>query len=209
MYGNGPYIVEDRRMISRVAADRIRITHIIEPGKRMVGCFTCCHASDNLPALAYLPCFDYPGYIVHKVNCSKYIYVRENSLEWNSPKIQSAKGNCCGVSCCELAVQDDIRVLYFDDIYFDDVRNDTRYCNDCRTFCCGGRGEEVQIESTFGFGMCKRGRVALSCVPACFPDICCPCLVKSELWVEDANTAVKVIKMARDDARERMSLKDC
>ena len=47
------------------------------------------------------------SYIVHKVNCSKYIYVRENSLEWNSPKIQSAKGNCCGVSCCELAVQDD------------------------------------------------------------------------------------------------------
>ena len=58
------------------------------------------------------------------------------------------------------------------------VRNDTRYCNSCRTFCCGGRGEEVQIESTFCCGLCKRGRACLTCVPSFCPEVCCPCLAK-------------------------------
>ncbi len=40
--------------------------------------------------------------------------------------MQSAKGNCCGMSCCELVVMDDVTVLYFDDIHFDDVRDNTR-----------------------------------------------------------------------------------
>lgn len=48
------------------------------------------------------------------------ILVRENSLEWNNPQMQSSKGYCCGASCCALTVMDDVTVLYFDDIYFDD-----------------------------------------------------------------------------------------
>ena len=47
-----------------------------------------------------------------------------------------------------------------------------------RTVCCGGRGEEVQIESTFCCGVCKRGRVGLTCIPSCCPEVCCPCIVK-------------------------------
>mmetsp|Transcript_30897 Transcript_30897/g.35512 ORF Transcript_30897/g.35512 Transcript_30897/m.35512 type:complete len:219 (-) Transcript_30897:129-785(-) len=202
----GPFIVEDRRMLSRVVGDRIRITHIIQPGNRILGCCTCCNAPDSCPLLAYCPCFDYPGYIVNEVNSSRYIYVRENSLEWNNPQMQSAKGNCCGMACCELVVMDDITVLYFDDMYFDDVSNSTRRCNDCKTFFCGGRGEQVIIDSRFCFGMCKRGRKPFFCVPSCFPDVCCPCFVKSELWVEDAKSAVETIKMVRADTIERLDL---
>jgi hypothetical protein len=115
----GPYIVENRRMLSRVMADRIRITHIIEPGRRETGCCTCFYAPDSCPALSCLPCFDLPSYIVSQVNASKYILVREHSVEWNNPQVQSSKGNCCGASCCSLSVMDEVTVLYFDDIYFD------------------------------------------------------------------------------------------
>mmetsp|Transcript_18020 Transcript_18020/g.39394 ORF Transcript_18020/g.39394 Transcript_18020/m.39394 type:complete len:212 (+) Transcript_18020:69-704(+) len=204
-----PFIVEDRRMLSRVAGDRIKITHTIEPGRRETGCITCCHAPDNCPILAsFLCCYDYPEYIVNEMNASRYIYVRENGIEWNSPSMQPAKGTCCGQSCTELAVMDNITVLYFDDINFDDVRNDTRCCNTCMTFCCGGRGEQVQIESTFCFSCCIRGRDNRTCIPVCCPDLCCPCIVKSELWVEDAPAAVKIIRDARDDAKRRLGLDD-
>ena len=126
--------------------------------------------------------------------------------------MQSAKGNCCGMSLCDLAVMDDVTVLHFDDMHFDDskyfssgfnylfsqmrfdlnnemlVRNSTRLCNNYRTFCCGGRGEQVLIDSRFCFGMCKRGR-GLPCIPSCLPDRCCPCLVKvrnlSELCIKN------------------------
>eukprot|EP01083_Nonionella_stella_P077439 211487_1 len=203
-----PFIVEDRRMLSRVAGDRIRITHIIQPGVREPGCITCCHAPDACSVLAYCPCFDFPGYIVNKVNSSRYIYIRENSLEYNNPLMQTAKGKWCGMSCCQLAVMDDVTVLYFDDIHFDEVKNSTRRCNDIKTFCCGGRGEQVLIESRFCLGMCKMGRGPLACVPSCCPECLCPCFVKSELWVDDAMTAVETIRMARDSAKERMDMKD-
>lgn len=94
--------------------------------------------------------------------------------------MQSAKGDCCGMAVCELVVMDDITVLYFDDLYFDDVRDNTRRCNDCKTFWCGGRGEQILIDSRFCWGLCKRGRGMgpMTCVPSCCPDLCCPCFVK-------------------------------
>jgi hypothetical protein len=41
-------------------------------------------------------------------------------------------------------------------------------------------------------------------VPSCCPEVCCPCLVEAELWVDDAKSAVEAITMQRDSARERM-----
>mmetsp|Transcript_22428 Transcript_22428/g.66489 ORF Transcript_22428/g.66489 Transcript_22428/m.66489 type:complete len:146 (-) Transcript_22428:623-1060(-) len=136
--GETPYIVEDRRMLSRVKGGGIKITHTIEPGERTSGCLTCCYAPDGCPMLACLPCVDLPEYIVNAMKASRYIYVRENSLEWNNPWMQPAKGRCCGHSCCHRVVMDDITVMHFDDVHFDDVRNDTRPCNESLTFCCGG-----------------------------------------------------------------------
>lgn len=156
----------------------VRITHMLQPGTRTLSCCTCCHAPDRCPHLSYCPCFDYPGYIVHEINSSEYIYVRENSLEWNNPKMQNAKGNCCGMSCCEYVVKDDITVLYFDDLHFDDVRDNTRTCNECKTFWCGGRGEQVIIDSRFCCGLLKRGRGNFMCIPSFLPDWLCPCIVQ-------------------------------
>ena len=134
------------------------------------------------------------------------IFVRENGLEWNNPSTQPAKGDFCGQSCEELSVMDNVTVLYFDDIHFDHVRDDTRPCNAFWTFCCGGRGEQVQIESTFCFGCCTRGRDNRICIPVCCPEFFCPCIAKAELWVEDAPTAVRIIRDARDDAKRRLGL---
>lgn len=66
-----PFIVEDRRMLSRVAGDRIKITHTIEPGQREPGCIVCCHAPDNCPMLAWLCCYDYPAYILTEMTASR------------------------------------------------------------------------------------------------------------------------------------------
>jgi len=160
----------------------VRITHTIEPGQRVTGCLICCHAPDKCPLLGCFPCCDYPEYIVNEMNSSKYVYVRENSLEWNNPTMQLDKGNCCGSSCTELTVLDNVTVLYFDDVYFDNVRDDTRRCNNCKTFCCGGRGEQVQIESTFCCGLCLRGRTPMTCIPSCCPEACCPCIAKVSIF---------------------------
>jgi hypothetical protein len=87
-------------------------------------------------------------------------------------------------------VRDHISTIYFDDILFDDVRNDTRSCNHLHTFCCGGRGEEVRLESRFCWDSCYRGRsigteqsgslncifhCCVPCVPVVCPGCLCPC----------------------------------
>lgn len=202
-------------MLSRVASDRIRLTHVIQPGTRRPGCLVCCHAPTSCPSLSHIPpfnlCIDYPLYIVNKINSSRYIYIRENSIEYNNPTMQAARGSCCGIvcgSCSKLEVRDQVTVLYFDDEHFDNVRDNTRSCHNCKTFCCGGRGDQVLIDSRFCCGVCKRGRGCgpMACVPVCCNECCCPCLVESELWVDDAQSAVNTIVMQRDDARERMKV---
>jgi len=202
----GPFIVEDRRMMSRVKGDRIRITHIVEPGERVKGCCTCFNAPKSLPMLSYwLCCVDYPKRSINKLNSSKYVYIRENGIEFNTPKIHAANGFCFGSACCKLSVKDKVTVIYFDDIHFSEVTDVTRPCNKTKTFFCGGQGEKVQIDSRFCLGFCKRAPCAYVCVPACFSEQCCPFLVAShEIYVEDAQTAVEAINMARDDADERI-----
>jgi hypothetical protein len=75
-------------------------------------------------------------------------------------------------------------VLYFDDIIFDSVRNDTRLCNPFITFCCGGHGETVQLESRYCWDMCYRSRgcgticCIIPCIPVICPDCLCPCAAR-------------------------------
>lgn len=117
---------------------------------------------------------------------NRSIYIRENSLEYNQPTITYSKSTnllstliCCGNSMTDLTVRDSISVIYYDDIVMDTVRNDTRKCHECYTFCCGGRGEAVRLESTFCGNLCYRGRgggvCCFCCVPVCFPEWVCPC----------------------------------
>ena len=184
------------------------------------------------------------------------IYIRENSIEYNQPTLQPAKSNtpvttvlCCGHSPTNLIVRDQISTVYFDDVLMDSVRNDTRSCNPLHTFCCGGRGEEVRLESRFCWDMCYRGRAVgteqcgllnsccccIPCVPVGCPECLCPCAARvrflrscmfslsfceltfvlvlgigkqqqKTIFVEDAETAVKIISKARDDARIRLQV---
>ncbi|KAL7549650.1 hypothetical protein ACHAWF_012916 [Thalassiosira exigua] len=225
--GSKPYIVEDRPMISRSSGDRIKITHTIEPGKEETGCLTCFYSPPERPVLAKCPCFDHPEYIVNEIRASQYIYVRENSLEYNVPTLQPARSDsslatclCCGRSPSILAVRDRATVVYFDDVLMDSIRDDTRACNPLHTFCCGGRGEEVRLESRFCWELCYRSRgpgseacgildaccCCVPCVPVGCPECLCPCAARKTIYVEDADTAVKILCKARDDARIRLSV---
>ena len=127
------------------------------------------------------------------------IYIRENSIEYNQPTLQPAKAEshlstffCCGHSPTTLIVRDQISTVYYDDILMDSIRNDTRPCNPLHTFCCGGRGEEVRLESRFCWDACYRGRsvggehcgllnsccCCIPCVPVGCPDCLCPCAAR-------------------------------
>eukprot|EP01082_Thalassiosira_pseudonana_P003365 g2399.t1.1.5e174189 g2399 g2399.t1 contig12:17167-18054(-) len=192
--GSKPYIVEDRPMISRSCGDRVKITHTIEPGKEETGCITCFYSPPEYPILAKCPCFDYPEYIVNEIKASQYIYIRENSIEYNQPTLQPSKATtplttifCCGHSPSSLSVRDSITTIYFDDVLMDSVRNDTRMFHPLHTFCCGGRGEEVRLESRFCGDVCYRGRsldgfgsgcCCLVCVPVGCPECLCPCAAR-------------------------------
>jgi len=121
-----------------------------------------------------------------------------------------------------MIVRDQISVVYFDDILFDQIRNETRYCNTHQTFCFGGQGEEVRLESRFCGDCCYRGRTVGSeqcglvgrcccctpCVPVVCPGCLCPCAARKTMYVEDADTAVEIITKARDDARMRLQIMD-
>jgi len=131
------------------------------------------------------------------------IYIRENSIEYNQPTLQPAKAEshlstffCCGHSPTTLIVRDQISTVYYDDILMDSIRNDTRPCNPLHTFCCGGRGEEVRLESRFCWDACYRGRsvggehcgllnsccCCIPCVPVGCPDCLCPCAARVSLY---------------------------
>lgn len=64
-------------------------------------------------------------------------------------------------------------------LYYMIVTDVTRPCNESKMFCCGGKGEKVQIDSRFCCGLLKRAPCAYVCIPSCFSEECCPCLVAS------------------------------
>ncbi|GMI36650.1 hypothetical protein TrRE_jg3980 [Triparma retinervis] len=199
------FLVADRVMMSRINASAITVTEIIPHGVTSYGCCACCYAPDSCPGCAVCPCIKDPKYIVKEMEASKYIYVRENSIEWNQPVKISKEGDCCGVSCCLFRAQDQISVLYFDDPLFDNITDKSRCCNDCITFCCGGEGELVQIDAKFCCGCCYRAIPPFFFgVPVCCGS-CCP-IIKHKIWVAKASDAIRSIKGARDNAKERMKI---
>mmetsp|Transcript_27662 Transcript_27662/g.39562 ORF Transcript_27662/g.39562 Transcript_27662/m.39562 type:complete len:246 (-) Transcript_27662:1698-2435(-) len=215
-----PHIVEDRFMLSLTSADRIHITNMIVPGTREAGCLgPCCHSPDDCPHSAWLcPCgfVDYPEHALKKMNASRYVRVRENSIEWNNPSLRFAQ--CCST---DLEVMDNVHVMYFDDSQFSEIKANVRLCHNFRSFCCGGSGEPVDIEQTCFFGLCLRGRSTICCflptfcpteslASGCCCSVPCPCwgdwMARRVLWVEDANSTAKIIKDARDHARSRLKV---
>ena len=204
MSGKNSFIVEDRLMMSRSNANAITVTVVVPHGVKTYGCLACCYAPEWAPGCAVIPCIKDPKYIVKELEASKYIYIRENSLEWNQPNKVNKEGDCCGFSCCMFRAQDNVSVLYFDDPMFDSINDKSRCCNSCRTFCCGGNGELIQIDSKCCGGLCLRGMPPCCCVPCCF-QACCP-VIKHQLWVDKADESIRNIKLARDNAKARMQI---
>ena len=84
--------------------------------------------------------------------------------------------------------------VYFDDPVFNRISDQTRCCNECRTCCCGGSGERIQIDSPCCFNICQRGSYPCPCVPICCPTAIFSCALKYELYVEDAQKGMYEIQ---------------
>jgi hypothetical protein len=160
---------EGRAIMSRVDETSISIVKTITPGKKTNSCFVCCNAPSCCAICSICPCCDYSDFLVKRRESSKYFHVRENSIEWNAPEIIMRDGNCFGIDPCIFDVQDNAKVLYFDDPMFMRLTNTTRLCNEFWSCLCGGRGERLQISSTCCFGMGYRGKCPCLCIPICCP----------------------------------------
>eukprot|EP00968_Pinguiococcus_pyrenoidosus_P008325 scaffold585_cov237-Pinguiococcus_pyrenoidosus.AAC.9 len=130
----------ERVMMNKAEQHSIRVVEELQPGEHEVGncqCFSC------VPLCAcclVLPCCVIPESIAGQLRDSRYIYVKETSIEWNDPRAVCLEGGfLCGIDPCNYRVQDDVTVLYYDDPLLNEITDQTRCCNDCRTSCFGVR----------------------------------------------------------------------
>jgi len=77
-----PDIRENRIMMSLSDGSHIKIIQKVNPGKSTFGCLKCCHAPSACWCCSLLPCCKLPEDVLNKMEGSKYIYIRENSIEW-------------------------------------------------------------------------------------------------------------------------------
>ena len=186
-----------RKMMSRKTKSKIKVIASLKPGTNTPGCLVCCSAPACCPILSICPCCNDTEYIHIKKESSKYIYIRENSIEWNMPSIIMKKGTCCGIDPCIYDIKDDVKVLYYDDPIFNRITDQTRCCNECRTCLFGGKGERIQIDSPCCFGICQRSSLPCPFVPICCPAAIFPCLSKYEIYVQDAQQGKYEIEQAK------------
>ena len=166
-----------RRMMSRRKKNQIKVLHSLIPGAHTSHWLACCSAPTCCPMCSLCPCCTESEYIAVKRQASKYVFIRENSVEWNEPEIVMKPGSCFGIDPCAYDIQDHVHVMYYDTV--SNITDKTRFCNECRTCLCGGRGERIQIvDSPYCFNICQRQR--------------------SEIYVEDAQRGMYEIQAARE-----------
>jgi hypothetical protein len=195
-----PVVNHGRHVMSRRLKHSIEIIGSLAAGEVTDGCLVCCSAPACCPLCAFCPCCGDAEYITHKRKASTYIHIRENSVEWNEPNVVMQPGVCCGVDPCLYEVQDSVQVLYFDDVVFDRITDQTKFCNECRTCVFGGKGERIRMDSPTCCSCCQRGRFPCICVPICCPKAICPCILRYEIYLEDAQKGLYEIKKAREKA---------
>ena len=191
-----------RRMMSRKKKNQVKVLHSLTPGIDTNHWLVCCTAPTCFPLCSMcFPCCNEPEYITVKRQASKYVFIRENSIEWNEPKIVMKSGPCFGIDPCIYEIQDNVRVLYYDDPIFNRITDQTRCLNECRTCLCGGKGERIQIDAPCCFNLCQRSHT-FPCpfVPVCLPTLLFPCALKHEIYVDDAQRGMYEIKAAREAA---------
>lgn len=99
------FVNTGRGILSRREKESIQILQQLAPGKHTAGCLVCCASPVCCPACSIFPCFDDAEYVILKRESSKYVYIREHSLEWNDPKVVMKKGSCLGLDPCHYEVQ--------------------------------------------------------------------------------------------------------
>lgn len=189
-----------RKVMSRMNSNSISIVASLKSGERSDGCLVCCQAPACCQTCAICPCCADSEYVKMRRAQSSYIYIRENSIEWNEPQVVIQPGVCCGIDPCLYDVQDNVHVLYFDDVMFEHITDQTRYCNECRTCCFGGKGERIRLDSPVCCSICQRGSFPCLFVPVCCPKSVCPCILRHEVYLQDAQQALHEIKKAREKA---------
>ena len=107
--------IEGRRMLSRKRNNQIRVLRSLVPGETKSGCCVCCNAPSFCPMCSMCLCCDDAKYVASKRDASKYIFIRENSIEWNDPEVVWMTGSCLGIDPCLYDVQDRPHVIYYDD----------------------------------------------------------------------------------------------
>lgn len=192
--------VDGRRMLSRKRNDQIRVLRSLNPGTHKPGCCVCCSAPSFCPLLSSCLFCDDAKYVASKREASKYVFIRENSVEWNDPEVVWMTGSCLGIDPCMYEVQDRTHVLYYDDPMFQEITDRTRCCNECRTCLCGGQGELIQLSSPCCCKMCYRSSFPCPCIPVCCPTNMFPCAMRREIHVQDASQALHEIKTALRNA---------
>mmetsp|Transcript_25248 Transcript_25248/g.25477 ORF Transcript_25248/g.25477 Transcript_25248/m.25477 type:complete len:229 (+) Transcript_25248:102-788(+) len=195
-----PFRNRGRNIMSRTNANTIQIISTLKPGMHSPSCFVCCHAPSCCALCSIFPCCNDPEYIILSRESSKYIYIRENSIEWNDPEISLSNGPCFGVDPCMYEIRDRISVLYYDDPIFDRISDKTRCCNTLLTCLCGGKGERIQIDSPCCFNLCQRASCPCPCLPICLPNCMFSCFLRHDIFVSDAQQGMFQIEMARKAA---------
>lgn len=183
-----------RPIHSRSNKNNIKIIKSLRPGKITDGCIVCCTAPSCCQGLTICPCCGDSEEIRLKRESSSYIYLRENSIEWNHPKLILSSGSCIGVDPCLFDIQDNITTLYYDDIRFQNIHDNTRFCNEFLTCLIGGYGESIIISPATHCFCFERGYFPCPLIPTCIPSSICPCSMKKELYLHDAQNGIGLIK---------------
>lgn len=155
-----------------------------------------------------IPCCKLPKDVLEEYEDSKYIYVRENSVEFNKPKIVPGDPTCC-LPCnpCKPKVLDHVEVVYFDYSIMKKIDNQTGCCYQTCLPLCGGEGERVRLVKDCCNGLCLVTNDGCGCCPSCCPDSCVgECVQQKNLYVEDANDTILQIKQAKANAEARMGI---
>ena len=96
----------------------------------------------------------------------------------------NGQGHYVGACGCTYHVQDDARVLYFDDPVMDDVEARTSPCCIALRRClCGSQSQAVRVQSRICCGGCvrTRGLHGLPCIPACCVCLCGPAALRYDM----------------------------
>ena len=166
-------------------------------GEQVHGCCFCCTAPSCLPALSLFPCCADPTYVNLEKEAAKYVFLRENSIEYNNPSVNFKLSTCCCIDICQFEVNDNITVIYFDDPIFASMSDKSDCGSSLYSICFGAQGERIHFERKCCYSLCIEGRFPCPIIPICCPRGLCPCYINRDIYTKNAQKAMYEIKKQR------------